>query len=69
MSAQHRGQSAYLLRRTIYEVIHRQPSFGFASAQQIAHVVADPGDPQQTRLLVKHRLHLFSGEPEVLKKI
>ena len=42
---------------------------GSRLAEQIAHVVADPGDAEQPRLLVEHRLDLLRRQPEPLKEV
>ena len=53
------GKGANLLRRPVDEVLHRQPICGFPAAEQIAHVVADAGNADQSRFFVEQRLDLF----------
>ena len=68
-AAQHCSQGTDLLGRAINEVIHRQTGFGFTPGEQVAHVVTDTGNPEQTRFLVENGLNLFSRQPEALKQI
>ena len=67
--AEDRGQRADLLRRAVDEVVHGQAGLRLAAAEQVAHVVADAGNPEQPGLLVEDVLDLLDREPELLEQI
>src|SRR6516164_1125385 len=43
-AAQDRSQGTDLLGRAVYKVIHRQLGFGFASGNEVTHIVANARD-------------------------
>ena len=68
-AAQHGGEAADLTRRAVDEVVDGQPGGCLRARQQIAHVVADPRDPQQARFLVEDGLHVLGRQLEILEQV
>src|SRR5262249_28085661 len=62
-------ESADLLRGSVDEIVDRQPGRRVAAAKEIAHVVAESGYPNQTRLFVENRFDVLGAEAELLKEI
>ena len=67
--AQDRGERANLFGGTVHEVVDGEPGSGLASANQIAHVIADAGYPEQSRFLVEDGFHFFGRQSQALKQI
>src|SRR4030095_12112306 len=53
----------------IDEVVDGELRSSLAAREEIAHVVADAGQPEQARLLVEHRLDLLRAETEPLEQM
>ena len=52
-----------------HEVVHRESCAGLAAAEQVAHVVADPGYAEEARFLVEDGFDVLGREPQHLKEI
>ena len=68
-AAEHGGQRADVLGRFVDEVVHRQASRRLVDSEQNAHVVADAGDAEEARLLVKHLLHVGGRHAQGLEEM
>src|SRR4051794_19168948 len=52
-SAEHGGEGADLLGSAIHEIVDSQAGSGGGASEEIAHIVADAGNPEQTGLFVE----------------